>query len=97
MRAGMRAEASIIVATSTKSSSLSTSDISNSTFGSGEGSFRRRNSSVVKDVVSAECSRTSATMTSTAVRKGSLIAGGGGNGGVVSACSLPASSNTEMR
>jgi hypothetical protein len=93
----MRATASIIVATFTKSPSLSTSDISSSTLGSGEGSFRRRKSSLVNEAVSAECSRTSATMTSTAVLNGSLIAGGGGNGGVVSACSLPASSNTEMR
>ncbi len=97
MRAGIRAAASIIVTVSTNPSSSFTSDIKSSTLGSGDGSFIRRNSSDVNDAVSAECSRTSATITSTAVLNGSLIAGGGGNGGVVSAASLFLSSKTEIR
>ncbi len=55
-----------------------------STLGSGDGSFMRLKSSVVNDAISAEWSRTSLTRTSTAVFIGSLIAGVGGNGGVVS-------------
>ena len=93
----MRADASNIEATSTNSAFVETPDSSNSTFGSGDGSFMRRNSSVVNDAVSAEWSLTSSTITSTAVFIGSLITGIGGNGGVVSDSSTLSSSNTDMR
>ena len=80
----MRADARIVVMLSTKLAGESTFESSNSTFGSGDVSFMRSSSSVVNDAVSADCSLTSATITSTAVRNGSLMTGGGGNGGVVS-------------
>ena len=69
---------------STNSAGVVAFDSKSSTFGSGDASFMRRSSSAVNDAVSADCSLTSATMTSMAVLNGSLITGGGGNGGVVS-------------
>ncbi len=84
MRAGMRADARIVVTLSTNSARFAAPDNNNSTLGSGDESFMRRSSSEVNDAVSADCSFTSATITSTAVLNGSLITGGGGNGGVVS-------------
>ena len=84
MRAGIRAAASISVKVWTKSTFDSALARNNSTLLSGDGSFMRRIKAEVRDAWSADCSRTSATITSTAIRDASSMTGGGGNGGVVS-------------